>query len=173
MGDTVQRRGTCIHTSPRPAASFGGTVLVWCGAIASRGQERASHYRGRSESPSSPHSVAIDCSGSLKLLCFVVDHSHGGNGAVWTHPLSWGFPAMVAHDGCVSTASPQVPKAALVSPPAQGLPRGAGDNGTTARPTAGPWLCPKTAVTKSLIFIFWDVLFTLASSLLGTVLKGW
>lgn len=80
---------------------------------------------------------------------------------------------MVTHDGCVSMASPQVPKAAPASPPAQGPLRGAGDHGTTARPSAGPRLCPKTGVTKSLIFIFWDVLFMLASSLLSAVLNGW
>lgn len=78
----MQRRGTSIHTSPQPASIAPSSPSAWCGigAIASCGQERSSHYRGRSESPSSPHSVAIDCSGNLKLLCFIVDRSCGGNG---------------------------------------------------------------------------------------------
>ena len=80
---------------------------------------------------------------------------------------------MVTRGSRVSAASPQVPGAVLASLPAQGLPCGAGDHGTTTQPAAGPCLCPKTGLTKSIMFIFCSVLFTLATSLLSAVLIGW
>lgn len=67
----------------------------------------------------------------------------------------------------MSTASPQ----SSTDPSASSeLLQGAGP---TPQPSAGPWPCSRAGVTKGLVCVCWDGLFTVAGSLLRAVLEGW